>query len=148
MTTTVTDKMIDTMLATIKTQKEKLAELEASTKREWVTNCSFQVDNTTPVNLQTASQTNLVKLTKVLIQQQELAAKAAELLGLPVEDEINGFKFDDWITDVRKRLALINLKTEQKRFQELEARVNTLVSPERRRELEAQALMKELGLPV
>lgn len=51
----------------------------------------------------------------------------------------------DWKDDLRTRADQLGIEQKKKDFETLDKRVNSLVSPEQRREMELIALQKELG---
>ena len=57
----------------------------------------------------------------------------------------NGYSVLDWLHDIKLRVGQIRIKAQREKLQELEARLDKIISPERRRELELQAIERELN---
>lgn len=58
---------------------------------------------------------------------------------------MGSFDKDEWLADCKKRVAKMKYEEQKKNLQELESRLDKLVSPERRRELELEALEKAVN---
>lgn len=143
---TAFDEKIDQLLATVKTQRAEVDSTEKVAKRPWETNCSFHpVQASAPINIQTASMDMVHHIMAELLVKHNASGAAAELLGIPaVAPRYSGFTFEQWTADLQKRVAVITLNEKRKKFDEMEERLNKLVSPEKRREMELAALEAEL----
>lgn len=142
------DTKIDAMLASIKKQRSEVEALEKILKRSWETNGSFNYgSNTVPTNIQTASATTLQSILADLINKQNAMGQAAKILGIDsATNLISGFTYEQWEADFKKRVAKIQIDEKKKKLDAAEARLNVLVSPEKRREMELAELEAELGL--
>ena len=142
------DTKIDVMLASIKKQRSEVEALEKILKRSWETNGSFNYgSNTVPTNIQTASATTLQSILADLINKQNAMGQAAKILGIDsATNLISGFTYEQWEADFKKRVAKIQIDEKKKKLDAAEARLNVLVSPEKRREMELAELEAELGL--
>lgn len=140
------DQKIEQLLAALKKQRDEFDAAEALTKRPWRTNCSFGREGLGgPVNIVTASQSVIVNLMTELVMREQAAGTVTTLLGLPVEPVRHGqYTMEEWTADFRKRIAIIQLAEKRRKLDDQEARLNQLVSPERRREMELAALAAEI----
>lgn len=140
------DTKINELFEVLNKQKKIVEDAELETKQSWKTTCSFQVQGmNTPINIQTISESNLVSLLSDILQRKEYIAEAYQMLGVESKDnKINGFEFDDWLSDFRKRMAIINIKEKKEKLVLLESRLNAVVSPEQRRLMEIEAITKSL----
>ncbi|GBG14812.1 secretin [Novimethylophilus kurashikiensis] len=140
------DQKVEKLLAAVAVQRKEVDALDAQTKRPWETNCSFKLEwAAVPVNLQTAPLTMVLSLTAELVMRRSASAEAARILGL--EDAtitLSGFSYEAWEADFKKRVAIIRLQEKRKKLDDVEARLNQLVSPEKRREMELAAVEAEL----
>lgn len=140
----------DQVLKLFKVLEQRKVDVEVAEKEvkgSWRTNCSLVLStNSQPINIQTLSKERLVIIFGELLQQQEYVKKASDILGIDFDNNINGFSFDDWVNDLKKRIAILEINEKRKQLSNLESRINSLVSPEQRRKLEAEAVMRELGL--
>lgn len=147
MTAEVDNKIIE-LLNIVTKQKQDVEELEKETKQSWKTNCSFPpvFGGTQPINIQVQTELAIIQLAADLLVQIDYLKKAADLLGANFDGKWGGFSFEDWITDFKKRIAVINIKVKKKHLDELEERLNAIVSPEQRRALEIAEIAKSLGI--
>jgi hypothetical protein len=144
------DNKINDMLKQLTAQQQELAEAETEAKKKWVTNCSFPTvygATTAVINIQTQSEKSLVQLLADLLAYQSHATKAAELLGVDVvvANEWGGFPIDGWISDFRTRIAKVQLAQRKQELAQLETRLNAIVSPEQRRQMELELIMQQLS---
>ena len=138
------DSKIIELFDVLSKQKKDLEATKKEIERKWETNCSLQFGNEAPINIQTTSAEILHSALSRLICQKDYNIKAAIELGLPVDSKINGFDFDSWVNDFKKRMASIQLNSKKKKIQELETRLNAIVSPEQKRQLELEAIIEAL----
>ena len=57
---------------------------------------------------------------------------------LDIEDEylLNGFSLEDWISDIKQKIDIINIKAETKKLNELENKLNKMLSQDKKTEME------------
>lgn len=139
------DTTIRALFDKLKARKSKVDDLKVQIAKSWKTNGSFlQLGATTPTNIQTAS-TELIEDLSVQLCVIESGKKAAEeRLGRSIEARYRGYSVDDWFNDFQKRLATINIREEEKQIELLEQRLNQVLSPEERRRIEVELLLKEI----
>ncbi len=142
-----TDEAVMQLL--IKVQ-QKTEEIKKAKKRpQWKTNCTLGFDPESPqgrVNIMTVRDASkVVDLYAFLIQREEFFKQAAHELGLEVDLVYMGYSFDDWKVDLMSRAAQLSVEQKKKEVEALDRRVNKLVSPDQRREMELEALQKILG---
>lgn len=136
------DKAVENLFEIVQTRRSKLNAAQNTIVRQWNTNCSIKLPwQPTPTNIQTASEESLVHIKMYL--NQYLAAK--DLLGIDGND-IQGYSNAQWNDDLKKRIAMIGIRQQQKELDEAESKLNTLVSPEQRRKMDLEALSKQLGV--
>lgn len=148
MADTIDDK-VRGLFDILQKQKEKVEQAEQETKQSWKTKCSISIPtlSPTPINIQTANQSLVLSIGASLLTYQQATAEAAKRLGLDEDvSEYNGASIDDWFADLKKRVAVIGITEKRKSLVELEKRLDAIVSPEQRRQMELEALTKELAL--
>ena len=141
------DKIIEELFGVVQAKREEIKKIE---KPEWKTNCSF----VSPLN-PTSNPRNI----RTIVDISDISAKVAELLLLADynkrADEIlevesdntwMGFTIDDWISDFKTRVSVLQLTKKKKDLDSLEKRLDKLVSKEKREEMELLAIKKELGV--
>ncbi len=140
---TKADQQVMTLLAKVKAQKQTI---ERAEKPKWLTNCSFVYEGRT-INLHTVSDLGmLVELAGFLKGLEADNNAGAEALGVDFSPLVySGYTVDQWIADFKTRLGKLQIAAEKKKLEELETRLDALVSPEKRRELELAAIAEELG---
>lgn len=143
MTNTI-DKQIEELLIVVQTQKIEVEKAEKESKRSWKTNCSFKLLSSSPVNIQTVSDDAIVQALSELLMFHSNAQEANKILGLNKEIKHDGYTIDEWIEDFQKRIAILQLKAKKEKLKTLETRLNSIVSPEQKREMELAAIMKDL----
>ncbi len=147
MADTSVDKAVMDLLVKVE-QKKK--EIEAAKVRPtWKTSCSFGKDpNTTTdrVNIQVVKDPRkLLEIYSFLSSQQGLMENSAKELGLEFDGTWQNYSFADWKDDLKTRAGQLSIEKKQKELDDLDARVNRLVSPEQRRVMELAALQQLLG---
>lgn len=139
------DAKITELFEVLNKQKSDLERTKKEIDRKWFTNCSIVLSShTQPTNIQTANEKTIIQIVSQLIQMQEYNAKAAELLNLPIQTKIDNFEINDWVEDCKKRIAMLQISSKKQKIIELEQRLNAIVSPEQRRQLELEAIAKEI----
>ena len=144
--TNTKDEVIDKLL---QVAKDKRKEIEQAEKPNWRTNCSFgyRPDTSERTNLQIQTKVDtLVDIMAFLIEKRDGWEKARSILVLPYKQFTwQGFTYDDWYSDIISRINKINIAEKKKELDEIEGRLNKLVSPERREQMELEALQKMLA---
>ena len=79
-----------------------------------------------------------------LLVAREQKQTAAELLNLEHEDMFSGYPTNDWLEDLKTRASMLNIEKQKQEVEELDKRINKLVSPDQRREMELLELQKLL----
>lgn len=130
--------------------KEKVAIQEAALgkppRRNWVTTCSFVFPNKDRVNIQTctdmAAFISVAGLLKAKEAQWAAGINALSLDYIPFKyDE---FTVDEWLQDIKQRVALIEFKAKEAKLKKLKSQLHQLTSEEARRAEELEAIAAEL----
>ena len=139
-------------LALIDEVRRRKAEIAAVEKPVWKTNHMFPVGlptlHVTPVNLRTQRDVGvLLSLFATLVAQRATFSEALTYLELPppaAEFRLGGFTFEEWGPDFRLHVKRLQLEQMRESLVKLEERLNAIISPELRRELELAAVESEL----
>lgn len=145
---TTIDQKINELFEVVKKQKAEVEAAEKESKQSWRTNCSISLPfgrDENPINLQTATQDKVKNIVIGLLKHKEYSAEAEQVLGLEQSTQYNGFSYDDWIADCKKRISVLNIRTKKDKLAVLEKRLNDIVSPEQKRQMELDSIMKDLG---
>lgn len=139
------DKKIEELFAVVKAQKAEVEKAEKESKRSWNTNGSFKLFGSTPINLSTSSEDAIFKALTELLSFKNHAEEANQILGLNKEIKHDGYTVKEWIEDFQKRISTIQLKAKKDKLKVVEERLSSIVSPEQKRQMELEAIMKDLG---
>ena len=129
--------------------EEKKTQIGAAERPTWLTNCQFKyvpsVNDT--VNLQTVREEEvLVDIYAFLVRKAgDFQVAAQDLKQDKVKFKYLGFTLNEWLTDIQTRLSSLSIKKQREELAKLEERVNALVSPDQRRNIELAKLVKELN---
>lgn len=142
-------KTDDKTLDLIKLVNQQKAEIAKAEKPNWNTNCSFSYaensSNVTNIHVE-ANIKNLICIASFLRDKENSYKETAKLLGVDApEFTWDGFSTNDWINDIKMRINKIQITTKKKKLETLEARLNAIISPELRAELELKAIESELA---
>ena len=131
---------------TILALKEKIAKQkeELGAKFVPVTNCSLEL-NGNRYNLHTLNSSEKNIIMELLIKLNSQLKSATEL-GFENEYKINGFLISDWITDLQSKLKVVSVKEKEKELKAMEQKLDTLLSADKKTELELKSIMDALGV--
>lgn len=142
-----TDKKTLELINDVKRQKAEIAKAE---RANWRTNCAFayQEGSANTQNLQVVSNIrDLINIAAFLMDRSKSYKEAATAIGVDVAPEFtwSGFTLEDWIEDLKTRMSKIQVAARRKKLEACEERLNKIISPELRAELELAAITEELG---
>lgn len=123
----------DVILELKKRIDEKKKALKGAEKFSPVTNCSLEL-GAQRFNIQVSGKE---QLTDLLVMLNAYRNSAIEL-EVNTEYKISGYSLDDWITDIKARLMNLNRNIEQSKLKALEDKLDSLLSSEKRVELELE----------
>lgn len=146
-------KKVDAMvLELLKKVEEKKQQIGKAERPSWSTNCSFGFnpeDNNSRVNIQVIRDVSqLVEIHAFLTAKYNAFLESRDKLGIANSEapfKHQGFTFQEWESDIQTRLNALRIKLKKDELAKLEERVNNLVSPEQRRAIELEKLVKEIG---
>lgn len=140
------DQEVMKLLATVDRKKKEITKAKA--RPSWKTNCSFGRDPSSPdnrINIQTVREPRkLVEIYAFLTSQEKELQAAAEELGVDFDGIWQNSSISDWKDDLKTRAGQLSIEKKQKELDDLDSRVNRLVSPEQRRAMELKALQQIL----
>ncbi len=139
-----TDKKTRELFAIV--QKKK-SEIKAAEKPQWKTNCAFYFAESPkdPFNLQiTTDVAALVRALAFLYEKEASFQAAAKDLGADISFEWHGYSTETCKVDIQARINNIQIEKKKKELEALEKRLDNILSPELKAEMELEAIMKEL----
>lgn len=129
--------------------KEKQKKIAKNERPSWKTNCSFgknQDSVSDRINLQVITDLDrLIDAHVFLKQKLDYWLKSCETLGVKSPLKWLGYSFQDWEDDIKYRVSQLQLNKEKKELEVLEARLNSLITVDQRREMELAEIEKELN---
>lgn len=146
---TNTDTKTLELIQEVKKRKQEIAAVMGSAA--FKTNCSFTYQEgnmSNAINLHVTTDVRaLVMIVAFLRERQAAYYSAGNDLGVEDLPEFtwNGYSFVDWFDDIRLRLNKIQIQAKKKKLEALESRLEKIVSPELRAEMELESIMGELG---
>jgi hypothetical protein len=128
---TKNDKLILATKKEIATKKESIAK---ATRFNPETNCNLELYGQR-YNLNVCDKDTLLMLlaTLMALESNQVA-----------EFKISGFTVRQWLTDLEAKYTYLNIKTEQKRLEDLETKLTALLSNDKKVELELSALINSI----
>lgn len=143
-----TDKKTLDLIKEVTRQKAEIASIERPT---WQTNCSFptaegKMNDAINIHVERSVKT-IISLAALLMEKEVSYDKAAAALGIenPPAFIWNGFSTKDWLADFKLRINQLQIATKKAKLEALENRLNAIISPELRAQMELEAIQKELG---
>ena len=139
-----TDKKTRELFAIV--QKKK-SEIKAAEKPQWKTNCAFYFTESTkdPFNLQITTDVEaLIRALAFLYEKGASFQVAAKDLGVDAPFSWHGYSTETWKVDIQARINKIQIEKKKKELEALEKRLDAILSPELKAEMELESIMKEL----
>jgi len=127
--------------------EEKKKEVERIQTPNYKTNMIFSyhedLNNSSNLNV-VGTERELVDILAFLNSKRDYYSEAATYLGSNAEFTWQGFRYNEWVHDIQARHAKVTVMKKKNELKILEERLNKVVSPEVRRELEVDALSELL----
>lgn len=142
-----TDQKTIKLIAEVKKRREEISRLE---RPNWKTNCSFTYDEerlNNAVNLHVERDIKKLISYYAFLRSKEsfYIAAAAEMKLEQFPDFVwCSFPVADWMADIQTRINQIQISDKRKNLELLESRLNAVVSPELKAQMELEAIEKEL----
>jgi hypothetical protein len=148
-----TDNKIMDMIALVKTKKAEIAKAE---RPNFKTNCSFsyahapiqtQSTNASVINLHAVSDIRvLTSIAGFLTTWETTYRNGAAALSIDDCPKFvwDGYTVDEWLHDIKIRITKIQIADKKKKLEELENRLDKIISPELRAQMELEAIEAEL----
>lgn len=141
------DQMVMDLLTKVREKKEAIKKAEKN-RPQWKTNCSIGSENDCQArtNIQTIrDQQQLITIYAELIRLSDAVKEAAKALDLEYNNKYRNYPVEDWLDDLKTRAQMLKIEEQKKEIEELDKRINKLVTQDQRREMELQELQKLLA---
>ena len=140
-----TDELVKELFDSV--QEKKLA-IEKAERPCWETSGNFGYSANSGhdrVNIQTVTDVRkLVEMYAFLIDREEKSESAAKDLGVEYKFTWLGFSVEEWKNDFQTRVNQISIQEKRKELSEIESRLNAIISPELKAQMELEAISKLL----
>jgi hypothetical protein len=126
----------------------KKAEIAKAEKPNWITNCSFgyNKDSSSRSNIQVVADVEeLVSILGFLIEKEKAFTAANKVLGTSYEFKWMGFSLEDWQSDIQTRINKVQISKKKKELESLESRLDKIISPELKAQMELDEITKMLN---
>lgn len=142
-----TDLRVLQLIREVKQRNQEIARLD---KPNWLTNCSFSYveGSNQTINLHVEQDVRrLVDIAGFLLVRGDAYNRAATELGLASFPPFtwNGFPVAEWLEDIKTRIGKLQISVKRKSLEDAERRLNAIMSPDLRAELELEAITKDLN---
>lgn len=117
---------------------EKKSELKAVKRFAPLTNCVLSLDNQN-YNLNVLQLDDL----KLLLVKLNMYLMSAKDLGIALE--ISGYNIAEWMVDVKSKMEIFEYKKKESELKTLEAKLDKMLSDEKKTELELDEIAALLG---
>jgi hypothetical protein len=139
----------DRVLALFANLQAKKAEVAGAERPVYITGGQFRYSTNSPSGtIDITVERNISKLKEIWMFLNERAshnAPANEFFGIQDPFKWQNFTVEEWERDLKTRANFIQLKERKAELQVLEDRINRVVSPELRRQMEMDAIEAELS---
>lgn len=141
-----TDQVVVKLIEEVTKRKAEIKSLE---RPSYKTNMAFseregELKDTVNLNVE-SSVAKLVSIAGFILAKELAFETAIEKLGLErIAFRWNGFSSEHWLADIQTRIAKINVSTKRKKLEELEARLDKIISPELKAQMELDSIMAEI----
>ncbi len=141
------DEQVMAMLVLVNEKKQEIKAAKKTT--QWKTNCSIGRDPDSTHDRENIrvmrTPAELINWYVFLLDREQKTEQAATELQLPLDLTWLSSPIADWKDDLKARAAELSLEQKKRELDVLDKRVNKLVSPDQRREMELKALQEMLS---
>ena len=140
-----TDKQVQELFKIVQQRKQEIAKAE---KPNWITNCSFgyDKDSSQRYNIQTMSNVDdLISILAFLMDKESSFNQAAKELDVDNKFTWMNYSVEDWKSDIHTRINKIQISKKKNELETLEGRLDKLISPELKAEMELAEISKLLA---
>lgn len=143
--TKTTDEKVRELFNSV--QEKKLA-IEKAERPCWLTGGNFgfsanSAHDRTDVKTVTDVR-KIVEMFAFLIDRKEKSENAAKELGVDYKFTWLGFSVDEWKSDFQTRVNQISIQEKRKELAQIESRLNAIISPELKAQMELEAISELL----
>lgn len=136
------DKKVLKLMENVKERRARVGSLQ---RPSWKTSCSLELPGWERLNIQVCMDLGvLAHAAGTLRRMEDDFVIAAKELEIGIAPKWQNYPIEDWITDIKLRCRVTQIKAEQKKLADMETKLKGLVSEEQRREMALADIEKEL----
>lgn len=142
------DKQIEEIIKKIEAKKVEIEKDRKIVGENWKTSTRFMI-NGKEMNLKVAKIDDVKMLTLHIMRLQQEEEGVSALLEIESNKKVNGYTFENWISDCKKRVKTIQLDEKVKYLEEKTKVVESYYSEDKRRQKlleKTLADLKDLGI--
>lgn len=139
------DKKIEEQLSFIKNKKAELDKDQELIDSNWKTSGRFITIDGKEKRLKIMERDDIISFCSDIISKKESFDKTKSILEIEDEFMIDSFSYDDWIFDIKKRLATITKKSKLQELENFESRLKSIMSEDLKRSMEFEDISKLLN---
>jgi hypothetical protein len=144
-TSKTTDEKVKDLFNSV--QEKKLA-IEKAERPCWLTSGNFGYSANSAhdrIDIRTVENVKkIVEMYAFVIDRKEKSESSAKELGVEFNFTWLGFTADEWKNDFVTRVNQISIQDKRKELAEIESRLNAIISPDLRAQMELEAISKLL----
>ena len=137
------DERIKSLMKKVTEKKEALG---TKPRTVWKTNGLFKFTSGNHFNLNVVADKNtLIDALAQMIYIRGSQEEAYKLLGVTASEFVySGYSFDDWVSDFKLRISIIQWEAEKKKLEEMEKQLAKLISADAQTEMALDEISKAL----
>jgi hypothetical protein len=135
-------------LALLKDVEAKRLEISKLTNKvNYETRLTFALPDGKQINLNTVFDVNkLIYYFSIIKSQIDSIESSAKLLGVEeFDNKFEGFTLDEWASDFKTKIGLINIKQLKEDLKFKEDKLNGIISEDKKKELEFEKILKDFS---
>jgi hypothetical protein len=139
------DEQVQKLFKIVQSKREEIAKAE---KPNWETNGSFAYDknSSSRINIHVVADIDeLISILGYVLEKDKHFQSAQDILGTNATFKWIGYTLKEWQYDIQTRISKIQIKKKKDELQELESRLDRLISPELKRQMELEEITKLLS---
>lgn len=139
------DEKVLALLKEVETKRTEISKL--SNKITYETKLTFMLPDGKQINLNTILDVNkLVYYFSIIKNQIETIESSAKLLGVEnFQSKFDGYSLEEWTTDFKTKIGLINIKQLKDDLKIKEEKLNSMISEDKKKELEFEKILKDFS---
>lgn len=139
------DQMIAKLQSKIEQKKKDLKSINESN----LTNCMFGYEEgniSSRTNISSVQEVELVKMLAFLLSRVEFHKQACEKIGVQYPFKWCGYSYDEWESDIIRRVRKINVTKERAQLEQDEKVLADLLSPDAKAKNTLDEIASRLGI--